>query len=108
MKQNWPNATAEIPASVDPVFSRDLLMRAVYALSIAFVGMIAYITWRFEFKFAVTAIVALLHDVLVVIGMFAIFRWEVNSEFVAAILTIVGYSINDTIVVFDRIREPRM
>ncbi len=75
------------------------------ALALAAVGMVIYISWRFEFKFAISAIVALLHDVLLVVGVFAVFQIEVNSEFIAAILTIVGYSINDTIVIFDRIRE---
>lgn len=105
MRSKWPNLTAQVPATVDPVFSVELVRQAVLALLIASVGMVAYITWRFEFKFAISAIVALLHDVLMVIGFFAIFRIEVNSEFVAAVLTIIGYSINDTIVVFDRIRE---
>jgi len=67
--------------------------------------MLIYITFRFEFKSAVAAIVALLHDVLMVISLYAIFRIPVDSTFIAVILTIVGYSINDTIVVFDRIRE---
>lgn len=90
---------------VGPVIGKELTRNALLALAIASVLMIFYITWRFEFKFAIAAIIALLHDVLVVVGAFAIFRWEVDSAFVAAILTIIGYSINDTIVIFDRIRE---
>ena len=61
--------------------------------------------FRFKFWYAVAAIIALLHDTAIVIGLFSIFRWEINTAFVAAILTIIGYSINDTIVIFDRIRE---
>ena len=67
--------------------------------------MILYITIRFEFKFAMAAITALLHDVLITMGIFSIFQIEVNSVFIAAILTILGYSINATIVIFDRIRK---
>ena len=67
--------------------------------------MVIYITFRFEFKQGIAAILALLHDTLLVIGIFSLFRIEVDSAFIAAILTIIGYSINDTIVIFDRIRE---
>mgnify|MGYP000886964396 CR=1 FL=1 len=104
-RAKWPNLTSQVPAQVDPIFSLGLVRQALMALALASVGMIIYISWRFEFKFAIAAIVALLHDVLLVVGIFAVFQIEVNSEFIAAILTIVGYSINDTIVIFDRIRE---
>ena len=104
-RAKWPNLTSQIPAQVDPVFSVELVKQALMALALAAVGMVIYISWRFEFKFAISAIVALLHEVLLVVGVFAVFQIEVNSEFIAAILTIVGYSINDTIVIFDRIRE---
>ena len=67
--------------------------------------MIAYISFRFQFFFAISGIIALLHDVLVVIGLFSLFQWQLDSSFVAAVLTIFGYSINDTVVIFDRIRE---
>lgn len=104
-RAKWPDLTSQIPAQVDPIFSVELVRQALLALALAAVGMVIYITWRFEFKFAISAILALLHDVLLVVGVFAVFQIEVNSEFIAAILTIVGYSINDTIVIFDRIRE---
>lgn len=90
---------------VGAVISSELRNAAFLALFIAGLLMIAYITVRFEFKFAVAAVLALLYDVLVVIGVFSIFQIEVDSTFIAAILTIVGYSVNDTIVFFDRIRE---
>lgn len=90
---------------VSASISKELIRNAFLALVIASVAMVIYITWRFEFKFAVTGIVALLHDALVTIGIFSLFGVEVSSAFVAAILTIIGYSINDTIVVYDRIRE---
>ncbi|KJR99335.1 MAG: preprotein translocase subunit SecF [Peptococcaceae bacterium BRH_c4a] len=90
---------------VDPIISTELFWRALGALAIASVLMVIYITFRFEFKQGIAAIVALLHDTLLVIGIFSLFRIEVDSAFIAAILTIIGYSINDTIIIFDRIRE---
>jgi len=90
---------------VKGVIGSELTRRGLFALLIATVGMIIYITLRFEYKFALTGIAALVHDVLVVLGFYSILGYEANSAFVAAVLTIVGYSINDTIVVFDRIRE---
>lgn len=104
-RAKWPNLASQVPAQVDPIFSLELVRQALMALALAAVGMVIYISWRFEFKFAIAAIAGLLHDVLLVIAIFAVFQIEVNSEFIAAILTIVGYSINDTIVIFDRIRE---
>jgi len=68
-------------------------------------GILVYISWRFEFRFAVAAIVALFHDVLITLGIFSLLDLEISLAVVAALLTIVGYSLNDTIVVFDRIRE---
>lgn len=90
---------------IGPTIGAELLRNARWALLIAGVLMLLYITIRFKFNYAITAIVALLHDVLVIVSLFAIFRIEVGSEFIAAILTTVGYSINNTIVIFDRIRE---
>ncbi len=88
-----------------PTIGEEIRNKALLSIAIAALGMLAYITFRFEVKFGVAAIVALLHDIFIVLSVYAIFRIPVNSSFVAAILTIVGYSINDTIVVFDRIRE---
>lgn len=93
---------------VGPVIGRELIKKAVLALVVASVLMVIYIAWRFEFKQGIAAVVALMHDVLVVLGVFSIFQVEVNSAFVAAILTVIGYSINDTIVIFDRIRENKL
>lgn len=90
---------------VSPLVGRELVMLAIWATVIANIGMLIYITLRFEYRFAVAGVIALIHDVLLTIGIFAIFRWTVDSTFIAAILTVVGYSINDTIVVYDRIRE---
>lgn len=79
--------------------------KAILAVIIAAFAMLIYITIRFEWTFGVAAIVSEIHDVLFVLGLFSLFQWEINTSFIAAILTVVGYSINDTIVVFDRIRE---
>ncbi|WP_281888984.1 protein translocase subunit SecF [Paenibacillus sp. YYML68] len=91
--------------TVDTELAKELAMKAIYAVLVASVGIIIYVSIRFEWRFAVAAIVALLHDAFIVISVFSIFRLEVNLPFVAAVLTIIGYSINDTIVIFDRIRE---
>ncbi len=90
---------------VGAIIGSELTRQAIIALIVSWILMIAYISFRFEFKFGVSAVMALIHDVLVVLGVFSLFRLEVDASFVAAILTIVGYSINDTIVIFDRIRE---
>ncbi len=90
---------------VGPVIGREITINAILALLIAAALMLVYISFRFEFKQGLAAITAILHDVLVVLGIFSIFQIEVDSSFVAAILTIIGYSINDTIVIFDRVRE---
>lgn len=92
-------------STVDPSYSAELVKKAFYAVCLASLGIILYVTIRFEIRFAVAAVVALAHDAFVVIALFSLFHVEVNLSFVAAILTIVGYSINDTIVLFDRIRE---
>ena len=90
---------------IGPIIGAELLRNAQWAIIIAIVLLLAYITLRFQFNFALAAIIALVHDALVVISVFALFRIEIDSGFIAAILTVLGYSINNTIVVFDRIRE---
>ncbi|MBE7019895.1 MAG: protein translocase subunit SecF [Ruminococcaceae bacterium] len=91
--------------SVSPTIGKELTQSAVVACAIAVVLMLLYITVRFEFLSGVSAIVALAHDVLILLSGYMILRMPLNTSFIAAILTIIGYSINDTIVVFDRIRE---
>jgi preprotein translocase SecF subunit len=91
--------------TVDAGMAREFALKAIVVVAIASIGIIIYVSIRFEWRFALTAIVALLHDAFLVISIFSIFRLEVNLVFIAAILTIIGYSINDTIVIFDRIRE---
>ncbi len=90
---------------IGPSIGNELKQQAVTALLFAIAGILIYISIRFEWRFGIAAIVALIHDVLMMIVVFAVFQIPVNSSFIAAILTIVGYSINDTIVIFDKVRE---
>lgn len=90
---------------VSPIVGQELVKNAIYALAIAAIGMIIYVTFRFEFFFGITAIITLLHDVFIMLIIFSFTRIEFDVTIIAAILTIVGYSINNTIVIFDRIRE---
>ncbi len=90
---------------VGPNVGAELRKKGLLAVLYAIFFILLYITWRFEFRFAVGAIMALVHDTVVTIGIFSLLNKEIDLPIVAAILTIIGYSINDTIVVFDRIRE---
>ena len=83
----------------------DLKKSAIYSLGIGAILIVIYITMRFEFSFAIGGILSLLHDIIIAVGFIALMGYEVDTPFIAAILTILGYSINDTIVIYDRIRE---
>ena len=91
--------------NVGPKVSGELLKAGLLAISLSLAAMLFYIWIRFEWQFSVGAIVALVHDVVVTVGIFSFFAFEVNLSIVAAVLTIVGYSMNDTVVIFDRVRE---
>ena len=90
---------------VSNIVKQELIKNAIMSILIAMVGIILYISIRFKFSYAISSVVALVHDVLVIFALFAILRLEISTMFIAAILAIIGYSINDTIVCFDRIRE---
>ncbi|MFR6291786.1 MAG: protein translocase subunit SecF [Peptococcaceae bacterium] len=90
---------------VGPSVGSELKKNALISLGLAVLLMIAYITYRFEMHFALAGVLALFHDIFIVVAVFSIFQFEIDSTFIAALLTIFGYSINDKIVVFDRIRE---
>jgi len=90
---------------VGPKIGKELGRAAIYSVLLAMLIILIYINWRFEFRFAIGSIVPLFHDVLITLGVFAILDLEISLVVIAAFLTIVGYSLNDTIVVFDRIRE---
>lgn len=90
---------------VGPQVGKDLQWKALLAIFYSMLGIVVYVAWRFQFKWGIAAIIALAHDVLITLGAFAITGREFTLPVLAAVLTIVGYSINDTIVTFDRIRE---
>ncbi|WP_084405620.1 protein translocase subunit SecF [Alteribacter aurantiacus] len=92
-------------SSVTPIVGEELARNALISVLIATVGIIIYVSIRFEFWYGVAAIIALFHDALFILAFFSIIQMEINIPFIAAVLTIIGYSINDTIVTFDRIRE---
>ncbi len=91
--------------NVGPKVSRELLDDAILAISLALAAMLFYIWIRFEWQFSLGAIIAIIHDVIITLGIFSFLQYEINLSIVAAVLTIVGYSMNDTVVIFDRIRE---
>ena len=90
---------------VGATMGSELIMNALWALALSWVMIVLYVSYRFEFKFGISSILALVHDILIVLSVFSLTQRPIDSSFVAALLTIVGYSINDTIVIFDRIRE---
>ncbi len=104
-KFNVDEITVERVEMVGPKVGHDLREKALLSILYAIIGIVIYISWRFEVQYAIAAIIALIHDVLVTMGAFSIFDKEFTLVIVAAFLTIIGYSLNDTIVVFDRIRE---
>ncbi|MGD9343688.1 MAG: protein translocase subunit SecF [Desulfuromonadales bacterium] len=90
---------------VGPQVGKDLRQKGLLSISYAMIGILVYIAWRFELRYAVGAIIALLHDVLITLGAFSISGREIDLPIIAAFLAIIGYSLNDTIIVYDRIRE---
>mgnify|MGYP006285940471 CR=1 FL=1 len=107
LTQDYPDNPYDIRSVVEvgPKIGGELRRAAVMAVLISLLGILIYISWRFEFKFAVGAVAALFHDVIITVGVFSLLNLEISLAVVAAFLTIVGYSLNDTIVVYDRIRE---
>jgi preprotein translocase subunit SecF len=91
--------------NVGPKVSSELLRSGIIAIALALAAMLIYIWIRFEWQFSLGAILALFHDVIITLGLFSLFSLEINLSIVAAVLTIVGYSMNDTVVIFDRVRE---
>lgn len=91
--------------TVSPATSRELLLGAFYTLLLAIAGMLIYIWRRFEIKAGIAAIVGIAHDILLTMGIISVLHVQINSTFIAAVLTLLGYSINNTIIIFDRVRE---
>ena len=100
-----PKLTIESVESVGPKVSSELIWSSVIAVALTSLGILLYIWMRFEWQFALGGVLALLHDVFITIGIFAVFQLKFDLTIIAALLTILGYSINDTVVVFDRLRE---
>ena len=90
---------------VGPVVGGELRRQAIIGVTIALIAILIYITLRFQFRFAVVSVVPLVHDVIIALGFFSLTQMEIGSSFIAAILTIVGYSLNNTIIILDRVRE---
>ncbi|MCP4049905.1 MAG: protein translocase subunit SecF [bacterium] len=90
---------------IGPAIGKELKGKSLWIIFIVSIALLLYITWRFEFVFGISALIALIHDALITISFASIFNIEISTAFVAALLTVLGYSINDTIVVFDRVRE---
>jgi preprotein translocase subunit SecF len=107
LKTAYPGDSIEIRRAemVGPQVGKDLREKGFMAVLYAMIGILIYITWRFEFRFAVGAVLALIHDVGITIGAFSLFGKEIDLPIIAAFLAIIGYSLNDTIIVYDRIRE---
>ncbi len=107
LRQNFPDnpLTVESVAEIGPAIGKKLRSDAVLAMGVSAIAFILYIAWRFEFKFGVAAAVATFHDVFAMVGIFYLFHREIDLLFITALLTIAGYSLTDTVVVFDRIRE---
>ena len=99
------NSEVKRTESVGAVIGAEVTKNAVTSLAVAFIALAAYISFRFEYKIAVSAIVSILHDLIMVLGVFSFFRLEIDASFLAAILTVVGYSMNEAVVIFDRVRE---
>ncbi len=105
LKDNFSDMTVTGFEKVGPVIGSELRQQAIIGVTIALIAILIYITLRFQFRFAVVSVVPLVHDVLIALGFFSLTQMEISSSFIAAILTIVGYSLNNTIIILDRIRE---
>ena len=105
LRENLTNLEVLRVETVGPVIGENLKRLASYALLFAFIGIVLYITLRFEFKFSIISILALFHDCLIVLGIFSLMQKEITVSIIAAVLTIIGYSLNNTIVILDRLRE---
>lgn len=109
VKKAFPNNVSKnlirMQQEIGPRIGDELRGKAIWAILFSLFGIILYIWWRFQFSFGIAAVIALFHDVMITVGIFSLLGKEISLPIVAALLTIVGYSLNDTIVVFDRIRE---
>lgn len=100
-----PGASLQRVEYVGPQVGRELAENGAMALFVVIIGIIIYLAFRFEWRFAVSAIIANMHDVIIILGFFAAFQWEFSLSVLAAVLAVLGYSVNESVVVFDRVRE---
>jgi preprotein translocase subunit SecF len=105
LKESNPDVTLRRNEFVGPQVGDELAADGLKALGMVVVGIMIYLAFRFEWKFAVAAIIANLHDVIIILGFFAFFQWEFSLAVLAAVLAVLGYSVNESVVIFDRIRE---
>lgn len=105
LQKAFPDMTVVGFEKVGPVVGGELRRQAFIGVSIALIAILIYITVRFQFRFAVVSVIPLVHDVIIALGFFSLTQMEIGSSFIAAILTIVGYSLNNTIIILDRVRE---
>ena len=105
LNQEAPGASLRRVEFVGPQVGKELAENGAMALLVVVVGIVIYLALRFEWRFAVSAIIANLHDVIIILGFFAFFQWEFSLSILAAVLAVLGYSVNESVVVFDRVRE---
>jgi preprotein translocase subunit SecF len=105
LKEQNPTVELRRTEFVGPQVGQELLSSGLMALGLVIVGIMIYLAFRFEWKYAVSAIVANLHDVIIILGFFSFFQWEFSLAVLAAVLAVLGYSVNESVVIFDRIRE---
>ena len=105
LKKQSPDVSLRQVEFIGPAVGDELVSHGLKALGMVIVGIIAYLSMRFEWRFAVSAIIANMHDVVIILGCFALFQWEFSLTVLAGVLAVLGYSVNESVVVFDRIRE---
>lgn len=105
LQKNDPGVVKQRVEFVGPQVGDELFTNGLYALGMVVVGVMLYLAVRFEWKYSVSAIIANLHDVIIILGFFAFFQWEFSLSVLAAVLAVLGYSVNESVVIFDRIRE---
>ena len=105
LRADAPDAEMRRVEFIGPQVGHELVSDGALALALVCAGIMVYLAWRFEWRFAVAAIIANMHDVVIILGFFAFFRWEFSLTVLAAVLSVLGYSVNESVVVFDRIRE---
>src|SRR6202521_5838297 len=105
LKADDPSVTQQRVEFVGPQVGKELYENGALALLLVCIGIVAYLAMRFEWRFAISAIIANLHDVVIILGFFALFQWEFSLSVLAGVLAVLGYSVNESVVVFDRIRE---